>query len=34
MFGPARPFDWTLARRDLNALLDRLNQRGRLAPAA
>ena len=30
----ARPFDWTFTRRDLNALLDRLDHRGRLAPAA
>ena len=30
----AAPFDWTFTRRDLNALLDRLDQRGRLAPAA
>ena len=30
----ATPFDWTFTRRDLNALLDRLDQRGRLAPAA
>ena len=30
----ARPFDWTFTRRDLHALLDRLDQRGRLAPAA
>jgi hypothetical protein len=30
----AVPFDWTFTRRDLHALLDRLDQRGRLAPAA
>jgi hypothetical protein len=30
----ATPFDWTFTRRDLNALLDRLDHRGRLAPAA
>jgi len=30
----AQPFDWTFTRRDLHALLDRLNQRGRLAQAA
>lgn len=30
----ARPFDWTFTRRDLHALLERLDQRGRLAPAA
>jgi transposase len=30
----AAPFDWKFRRRDLNALLDRLDQRGRLAPAA
>ena len=30
----AKRFDWTFTRRDLNALLDRLDQRGRLAPAA
>jgi hypothetical protein len=30
----ARPFEWTFTRRDLHALLDRLDQRGRLAPAA
>jgi hypothetical protein len=30
----AAPFDWTFTRRDLNALLDRLDDRGRLAPAA
>jgi hypothetical protein len=30
----ATPFDWTFTRRDLNALLDRLDQRGRLTPAA
>ncbi len=30
----AQPFDWTFTRRDLNALLDRLDQRGRLRPAA
>jgi hypothetical protein len=30
----ATPFDWTFTRRDLHALLDRLDQRGRLAPAA
>jgi DDE superfamily endonuclease len=30
----ATPFDWTFTRHDLNALLDRLDQRGRLAPAA
>ena len=30
----ARPFHWTFTRADLNALLDRLDQRGRLAPAA
>jgi hypothetical protein len=26
----ATPFDWTFTRRDLNALLDRLDQRGGL----
>jgi hypothetical protein len=30
----ATAFDWTFTRRDLHALLDRLDQRGRLAPAA
>ncbi len=30
----ATPFHWTFTRRDLHALLDRLDQRGRLAPAA
>jgi transposase len=30
----ATPFAWSFTRRDLNALLDRLDQRGRLAPAA
>jgi hypothetical protein len=30
----ATPFDWTFTRRELNALLDRLGQRGRLTPAA
>jgi hypothetical protein len=30
----ATPFDWTFTRHDLNALLDRLDQRGRLKPAA
>jgi hypothetical protein len=30
----AQPFDWTFTRRDLHALLDRLDQRGRLTPAA
>jgi hypothetical protein len=30
----ATPFDWTFTRSDLNALLDRLDHRGRLAPAA
>jgi len=30
----ATPFEWTFTRRDLNALLDRLDRRGRLAPAA
>ena len=30
----ATPFDWTFTRHDLQALLDRLDQRGRLAPAA
>jgi transposase len=30
----ATPFDWTFTRRDLHTLLDRLDQRGRLAPAA
>ncbi len=30
----ATPFDWTFTRRDLHALLDRLDQRGRLTPAA
>ena len=30
----AAPFDWTFTRRHLNALLDRLDQRGRLTPAA
>jgi hypothetical protein len=30
----AAPFNWTFTRRDLNALLDRLDQRGRLTPAA
>jgi transposase len=30
----AAPFNWTFTRRDLNALLDRLDQHGRLAPAA
>ena len=30
----ATPFDWTFTRGDLHALCDRLDQRGRLAPAA
>ena len=30
----ATPFNWTFTRHDLNVLLDRLDQRGRLAPAA
>jgi hypothetical protein len=30
----AAPFDWTFTRNELNALLDRLDHRGRLAPAA
>jgi hypothetical protein len=30
----AQPFDWTFTRRDLHGLLDRLDQRGRLTPAA
>jgi hypothetical protein len=30
----ASPFDWTFTRSDLHTLLDRLDQRGRLAPAA
>jgi hypothetical protein len=30
----ATPFDWTFTRRDLHALLHRLDQRGRLTPAA
>ena len=30
----AQPFDWTFNRSDLHALLDRLDQRGRLTPAA
>jgi len=30
----ATPFNWTFTRRDLHALLDRLDQRGRLKPAA
>jgi hypothetical protein len=30
----AQPFDWTFTRTDLHALLDRLDQRGRLTPAA
>jgi hypothetical protein len=30
----AQPFHWTFTRRDLHALLDRLDQHGRLAPAA
>ncbi len=30
----ATAFDWTFTRQDLHALLDRLDQRGRLAPAA
>jgi hypothetical protein len=30
----ATPFDWTFTRTDLHALLDRLDQNGRLAPAA
>ena len=30
----ATPFDWTFTRRDLHALLDRLDHRGRLTPAA
>jgi len=30
----AQPFDWTFTRRDLHTLLDRLDQRGQLAPAA
>jgi hypothetical protein len=29
----AVPFDWTFTRADLHALLDRLDQRGRLTPA-
>jgi hypothetical protein len=33
-FRKTTPFDWTFIRPDLNALLDRLDQRGRLAPAA
>jgi hypothetical protein len=30
----AQPFHWTFTRQDLHALLDRLDQRGRLTPAA
>jgi deoxyadenosine/deoxycytidine kinase len=30
----ATPSDWTFTRADLDALLDRLDQRGRPAPAA
>jgi hypothetical protein len=30
----AKPFNWTFTRHDLHALLDRLEQRGRLTPAA
>jgi hypothetical protein len=30
----ASAFNWTFTRQDLNALLDRLDQRGRLLPAA
>jgi hypothetical protein len=30
----ATPFDWTFTRQDLHNLLDRLDQRGRLTPAA
>jgi hypothetical protein len=30
----AAPVDWTFTRANLNALLDRLDQRGRLTPAA
>jgi hypothetical protein len=30
----ATPFDWTFTRRDLQALRHRLDQRGRLRPAA
>jgi hypothetical protein len=30
----ATPFDWTFTRRDLHALPDRLDQRGRLTQAA
>ena len=30
----AKPFDWTFTRQDLHTLLDRLDQRGRLTPAA
>lgn len=30
----AQPFDWTFTRQDLHALLERLDQRGRLTPAA
>ncbi|HEX3834886.1 MAG TPA: hypothetical protein VHW04_23080 [Solirubrobacteraceae bacterium] len=30
----ATPFDWTFTCNDLHALLDRLDQHGRLAPAA
>lgn len=30
----ARPFEWTFTRHDLNRLLDRLDQRGRLTAAA
>ncbi|HZV73327.1 MAG TPA: IS630 family transposase [Conexibacter sp.] len=30
----AAPFDWTFTRHDLHTLLDRLDQRGRLTPAA
>jgi hypothetical protein len=30
----ATPFDWTVTRQDLHTLLDRLDQRGRLTPAA
>jgi hypothetical protein len=31
---PARPIDWRYTRRDLNDLLDRLNERHHLAAAA
>jgi hypothetical protein len=30
----AQPFDWTFTLHDLHTLLDRLDQRGRLTPAA